>query len=93
MSGGRFGSASGIRRTINATLSPFKSFHQITPSHRRHIPARRERCIKGAVFCAHPLGRSPQANAGFRNGDEMGASTTKQKFIQNVRCRGLPGGD
>ena len=50
MSGGRFGSASGIRRTINATLSPFKSFRQITPSHRRHIPVRRERRIKGDGF-------------------------------------------
>ena len=80
MSGGRFGSASGIRRTINATLSPFKSFRQITPSHRRHIPVRRERRIKGAVFCAHPVGRSPQANAGFRKLDERGASVAKQKF-------------
>ena len=80
MSGGRFGSASGIRRTINATLPPFKSFRQITPSHRRHIPARRERRIKGAVFCAHPIGRFPQANAGFRNGGERGASAAKQKL-------------
>ena len=54
----------GIRRTINATLSPFKSFRQITPSHRRHIPVRRERRIKGGtVFCAHPIGRSPQIPA------------------------------
>ena len=80
MSGGRFGSASGIRRTINATLPPFKSFRQITPSHRRHIPVRRERRIKGVVFCAHPIGRSPQANAGFRNGGERGASAAKQKL-------------
>ena len=80
MSGGRFGSASGIRRTINATLPPFKSFRQITPSHRRHIPARRERCIKGVVFCAHPIGRSPQANAGFRKVGERGASAAKQKL-------------
>ena len=74
MSGGRFGSASGIRRTINATLSPFKSFRQITPSHRRHIPIRRER-----------RRRSPQANAGFRNGGERGASAAKQEFIPSVR--------
>ena len=81
MSGGRFGSASGIRRTINATLSPFKSFRQITPSHRRHIPIRRERRIKGGtVFCAHPIGRSPQANAGFRKLGERGASAAKQKL-------------
>ena len=80
MSGGRFVSASGIRRTINATLSPFKSFHQITPSHRRHIPVRRERRIKGVVFCAHPIGRSPQANAGFQKVGERGASAAKQKL-------------
>ena len=80
MSGGRFGSASGIRRTINATLPPFKSFRQITPSHRRHIPVRRERRIKGVVFCAHPIGRSPQANAGFRKLGERGASAAKQKL-------------
>ena len=80
MSGGRFGSASGIRRTINATLPPFKSFRQITPSHRRHIPVRRERRIKGVVFCAHPIGRSPQANAGFQKVGERGASAAKQKL-------------
>ena len=34
---------SGIRFAINATSHSFKSFRQITPSHRRHIPARRER--------------------------------------------------
>ena len=35
---------SGIRFEINATPHSFKSFQQqITPSHRRHIPARRER--------------------------------------------------
>ena len=31
-------------------LPPFKSFRQITPSHRRHIPVRRERRIKGDGF-------------------------------------------
>ena len=41
---------SGIRFEINAASHSFKSFHQITPSHRRHIPVRRERCIKWAVF-------------------------------------------
>ena len=56
-------------------------------------PSAAKGASKGPVFWVHPIGRSPQANAGFRNGDEMGASTTKQKFIQNVRCRGLPGGD
>ena len=42
-----------LQVTAAATLSPFKSFHQITPSHRRHIPVRRERRIKGAgfIFC------------------------------------------
>ena len=93
MSGGRFGSASGIRRTINATFSPFKSFRQITPSHRRHIPVRRERCIKGVVFCVHPDGRSPQANAGFRNGDEGGASMAKQEFLSDGRCKGSFSGE
>ena len=37
---------SGIRFAINATSHSFKSFRQITPSHRRHIPARRKRHIK-----------------------------------------------
>ena len=35
---------------------------------------------KGPVFCAHPIGRSPQSNAGFRKLDERGASVAKQKF-------------
>ena len=60
MSGGRFGSASGIRRTINATLPPFKSFRQITPSHRRHIPARRERRIKGERFSVRIRSEGPR---------------------------------
>ena len=60
MSGGRFGSASGIRRTINATLSPFKSFRQITPSHRRHIPVRRERRIKGERFSGFIRSEGPR---------------------------------
>ena len=87
-----FGSASGIRRTINATLSPFKSFRQITPSHRRHIPVRRERRIKGAVFCAHPIGRSPQSNAGFRKAGERGASAEKQEFFPPPRKAHQRGG-
>src|SRR5699024_1872022 len=43
--GGTFSPAAGLLRTIKAPLSPFNSFRQITPSHRRHIPVRRERLL------------------------------------------------
>ena len=33
------------------------------------------------VFWVHPIGRSPQANAGFRKLDERGASVAKQEFF------------
>ena len=46
LTSGRFGSTSGIRRSINAALPSFKFFQQIAPSHRHHIPARHERCLK-----------------------------------------------
>ena len=39
----------------------------------------------GTVFCVHPIGRSPQANAGFRKAGERGASAAKQEFIPSVR--------
>ena len=35
---------------------------------------------KGPVFCAYLIGRSPQANAGFRKVGERGASAAKQKL-------------
>ena len=35
---------------------------------------------KGPVFCAHPIGRSPQSNAGFQKVGERGASAAKQKL-------------
>ena len=76
----RIGSASGIRRTINATLPPFKSFRQITPSHRRHIPVLRERRIKGDGFL-HTSGRKvPAGKCRIRKAGERGASAEKQKF-------------
>ena len=60
---------SGIRFEINATPHSFKSFQQITPSHRRHIPARRERHIKQVSGFLHSSDRkSAQPNAGFQNG-------------------------
>ena len=43
-------------------------------------PSAAKGASKGTVFCAHPIGRSPQANAGFRNGGERGASAAKQKL-------------
>ncbi len=46
---------------------------------------------KGPVFWVHPIGRSPQANAGFRKLDERGASTANQKVFPTEKCRGLPG--
>ena len=48
---------------------------------------------KGPVFWVHPIGRSPQANAGFRKLDERGASVAKQEDLLIGRDRGLPGGD
>ncbi|OUN32829.1 hypothetical protein B5G27_14620 [Lachnoclostridium sp. An76] len=33
------------------------------------------------VFWVHPIGRSPQANAGFRKLDERGTSVAKQEFF------------
>ena len=78
---------------INAASHSFKSFHQITPSHRRHIPVRRERLHqRGTVFCSHPIGRSPQTNAGFRKLGEKGSLTANQKVFPTEKCRGLPGG-
>ena len=81
MSGGRFGSASGIRRTINATLPPFYVFpadYSKSPSPYPRPPRKAHQ--RGAVFCAHPSGRSPQANAGFQKVGERGASAAKQKL-------------
>ena len=49
-----------IRFEINAASHSFKSFHQITPSHRRHIPVRRERCIKGERFSARIRSEGPR---------------------------------
>ena len=40
---------------------------------------------RGTVFCAHPIGRSPQSNAGFRNEGERGASVAKQEFLSDRR--------
>ena len=45
------------------------------------------------VFWVHPIGRSPQANAGFRKLDERGASVAKQEDLLIGKDRGLPGGD
>ena len=47
---------------------------------------------KGTVFCAHPDGRSPQANAGFRNGGKGSLSgeaeiKTKRQFRLDFRER------
>ena len=35
---------------------------------------------RGTVFWVHPIGRSPQSNAGFQKVGERGASTAKQKL-------------
>ena len=43
-------------------------------------PSAAKGASKGTVFCAHPIGRSPQATAGFRNGGERGASAAKEKL-------------
>ena len=46
---------------------------------------------QGPVFCAHPIGRSPQANAGFQKVGQRGASAAEQEFIQDGRYCGLSG--
>ena len=43
-------------------------------------PSAAKGASKGPVFCAHPIGRSPQANAGFQKVGERGASAAKQKL-------------
>ena len=43
-------------------------------------PSAAKGASKGTVFCAHPIGRSPQTNAGFQKVGERGASTAKQKL-------------
>ena len=43
-------------------------------------PSAAKGASKGSVFCAHPIGRSPQANAGFQKAGERGASAAKQKL-------------
>ncbi len=56
-------------------------------------PSAAKGASKGPVFWVHPIGRSPQANAGFRKLDERGASVAKQEDLLIGRDRGLPGGD
>ena len=48
-------------------------------------PSAAKGAAKGTVFCVHPIGRSPQANAGFRKAGERGASAEKQEFFPNGR--------
>ena len=43
-------------------------------------PSAAKGASKGTVFCAHPIRRSPQANAGFQKVGERGASAAKEKF-------------
>ena len=43
-------------------------------------PSAAKGASKGPVFWVHPIGRSPQSNAGFRKLDERGASAAKQKL-------------
>ena len=83
---------SGIRFEINATPHSFKSFQQITPSHRRHIPARRERLLKWGGFLRSPNRQSQKENSGFSKLNAKGASTAKQSFdsiVDNVKLRFL----
>ena len=84
---------SGIRFEINAVLHSFKSFHQIAPSHRRHIPARRERLLKqGCGFLRSPNRQSPKEISGFSKLNAKGASTAKQSFhpiVYDVKLRFL----
>ena len=53
-------------------------------------PSAAKGASKGPVFWVHPIGRSPQANAGFRKLDERGASTA-EKFVSC--CMFLPVGE
>ncbi|OUN32318.1 hypothetical protein, partial [Lachnoclostridium sp. An76] len=48
-------------------------------------PSAAKGASKGPVFWVHPIGRSPQANAGFRKLDERGASVAKQEFLLDGR--------
>ena len=61
-------------------LSPFKSFRQITPSHRRHIPVRRERRIKGDGFLRASGRKVPAGKCRISKRGERGASAAKQKL-------------
>ena len=54
-------------------------------------PSAAKGASKGTFFCAHPIGRSPQANAGFRKVGERGASAAKQEFIPSVRYGWISG--
>ena len=45
-------------------------------------PSAAKGASKGTVFCAHPIGRFPQANAGFRNGDKGELHRRNWKFCQ-----------
>ena len=48
-------------------------------------PSAAKGASKGTVFWVHPIGRSPQTNAGFRKLDERGASVAKQEFLLDGR--------
>ena len=71
---------SGIRFEINATPHSFSLSSRLLQVTVAISPPAAKGASKGTVFCAHPIGRSPQANAGFRKVGERGASAAKQKF-------------
>ena len=84
---------SGIRFAINATSHSFKSFRQITPSHRRHIPdAAKGTSNRSAVFCTHPA-RSPHSQMqDFESrvkGDLCRRSSTFVPPSESCICRGF----
>ena len=69
---------SGIRFAINATPHSFKSFQQqITPSHRRHIPARHERSLKQGRFSTLIRLEVPTAKCRISKRDEGGSFISK----------------
>ena len=73
---------SGIRFEINATLHSFKSFQQIIPSHRRHIPARPQKAPQiGPRFSTFNQPEVPTAKCRISKRDERGALSAKQNLF------------
>ena len=87
---GAEGEPSAVKLSLAVSHS-FDVFPGLRTRNQSNIPARRERRIKGSVFCAHPIGRSPAGKCRISKQGARGASAAKQEVLPIGRDRGLPG--